>query len=108
MVSTPLSAPVIAATRLRGGNAASARGAASFAAQAVGTARAAGCTRTIVARMDSAYYAATVSGTHTARRVTSAAAGGDRQASQLRRALASADACRADAQTRRVCGTWRV
>ena len=31
-VSTPLSAPVIAATRLRGGNAASARGAASLAA----------------------------------------------------------------------------
>jgi hypothetical protein len=32
MISTPLSAPVIAATRLRGGNAASARGAASLAA----------------------------------------------------------------------------
>ncbi len=35
-ISTPLAAPVIAATRLRGGNAASARGAASFAAAAVG------------------------------------------------------------------------
>ena len=34
-ISTPLGAPVIAATRLRGGNAASARGAASFAAEAV-------------------------------------------------------------------------
>ena len=43
-VSTPLSAPVIAATRLRGGNAASARGAASIAAQAIGTARDCGCT----------------------------------------------------------------
>ena len=43
-----------------------------------------------------------------ARQVTSAAAGGDRQASQLRRALASADTCRPDAQTRRVRGTWRV
>ena len=32
VISTPLAAPVIAATRLRGGNAASARGAASFAA----------------------------------------------------------------------------
>ena len=32
VISTPLSAPVIAATRLRGGNAASARGAASLAA----------------------------------------------------------------------------
>ena len=42
-ISTPLGAPVIAATRLRGGNAASARGAASFAAEAVHTARATGC-----------------------------------------------------------------
>ena len=59
-VSTPLAAPVIAATRLRGGNAPSARGAASLAAQAIGTARACGATGTIVVRMDSAYYAATV------------------------------------------------
>jgi hypothetical protein len=42
-ISTPLAAPVIAATGLRGGNAGSARGAARFAAQAVATARAAGC-----------------------------------------------------------------
>jgi Transposase DDE domain group 1 len=60
VVSTPLSAPVIAATRLRGGNAASARGAASFAAGAITTAQAAGCTGLIVVRMDSAYYAAKV------------------------------------------------
>jgi Transposase DDE domain group 1 len=59
-VSTPLSAPVAAATRLRGGNAPSARGAAGLAAQAVGTARACGATGTIVVRMDSAYYAAAV------------------------------------------------
>jgi len=59
-VSTPLSAPVAAATRLRGGNAPSARGAAGLAAQAVGTARACGCTGTIVVRMDSAYYTAAV------------------------------------------------
>ena len=59
-VSTPLAAPVAAATRLRGGNAPSARGAASLAAQAIGTARACGCTGTIVVRMDSAYYAAAV------------------------------------------------
>ena len=59
-VSTPLSAPVIAATRLRGGNAPSARGAESLAAQAIGTARACGATGTIVVRMDSAYYAAAV------------------------------------------------
>jgi hypothetical protein len=38
-ISTPLAAPVIAATRLRGGSAGSARGAASFAREAVGTAR---------------------------------------------------------------------
>jgi len=62
-VSTPLSAPVIAATRLRGGNAASARGAASLAARAIGTAREAGCTGTIVVRLDSAYYNAAVIGT---------------------------------------------
>jgi hypothetical protein len=56
VVSTPLSAPVIAATRLRGGNAASARGAASLAARAIGTARDCGCTGTIIVRMDPAYY----------------------------------------------------
>jgi len=48
VVSTPLSAPVIAATRLRGGNAASARGAASLAARAIGTARACGCTGLLI------------------------------------------------------------
>jgi DDE family transposase len=62
VVSTPLSAPVIAATRLRGGNAASARGAASLAARAVGTAREAGCTGTIIVRPDSAFYNAAVIG----------------------------------------------
>jgi hypothetical protein len=62
VVSTPLSAPVIAATRLRGGNAASARGAASLAARAIGTARACGCTGTIIVRLDSAFYNAAVIG----------------------------------------------
>src|SRR5512140_908711 len=38
-ISTPLGAPVVAATRLRGGSAASSRGAASFATEAVHTAR---------------------------------------------------------------------
>ena len=61
-ISTPLAAPVIAATRLRGGNAASARGAASLAAEAISTAREAGCTGQIVVRMDSAYYYAAVIG----------------------------------------------
>jgi hypothetical protein len=57
-ISTPLAAPVVAGTRLRGGNAASARGAASFAAGAVRTARATGCSRTVVVRADSAFYPA--------------------------------------------------
>ena len=58
VVSTPVAAPVIAATRLRGGNAPSARGAASMAAQAISTARACGCSGTIIVRMDSAFYQA--------------------------------------------------
>jgi hypothetical protein len=61
-VSTPLGAPVIAATRLRGGTANSARGAASLVTESVRTARAAGCTGTIVARMDSAFYSAAACG----------------------------------------------
>jgi len=61
-ISTPIAAPVITATRLRGGNAASARGAASLAARAIGTAREAGCTGTIVVRLDSAFYNAAVTG----------------------------------------------
>jgi hypothetical protein len=56
VISTPIAAPVIAATRLRGGNAASARGAASLAIQAIAAARDCGCTGTIIVRMDSAYY----------------------------------------------------
>lgn len=59
-ISTPLSAPVIAAMRLRGGNAGSARGAASLAAQALATAKAAGARGMILLRADSAYYAGTV------------------------------------------------
>ncbi len=61
-ISTPLAAPVIAGTRLRGGNAGSARGAASFTRQAVATARDAGCTGTLVARADSAFYSAAFTG----------------------------------------------
>jgi DDE family transposase len=55
-ICTPLAAPVIAGTRLRGGNASSARGAASMITEGVSTARAAGCTGTLVVRMDSAFY----------------------------------------------------
>jgi hypothetical protein len=53
---------VIAATRLRGGNANSARGAASLATEAVATARATGCTGTLVVRADSAFYSAAFTG----------------------------------------------
>jgi Transposase DDE domain group 1 len=51
---------VIAAIRLRGGNAGSARGAASLLAQAIATAKAAGAKGMILVRADSAYYAGAV------------------------------------------------
>jgi hypothetical protein len=57
-ISTPLGAPPIAATRLRGGNAASACGAASLATEAVRTARATGCAGVVMVRADSAFYSA--------------------------------------------------
>jgi DDE family transposase len=60
VISTPLSAPVIGAVRLRGGNAASGRGAASLVKEAIGTARACGCTGLIIVRLDSGYYSAAV------------------------------------------------
>jgi Transposase DDE domain group 1 len=55
-VSTPTSAPVIAAARLRKGSTNSARGAARFVTDALITARKAGATGTRVLRADSAYY----------------------------------------------------
>jgi hypothetical protein len=61
-ISTPLAAPVIAGTRLRGGNAGSSRGAASFATAAVATACASGCAGILVARADSAFYSAAFTG----------------------------------------------
>ena len=63
VISTPLAAPVIAAARLRGGTANSARGAASLAGEAISAARQAGCTGQLVFRIDSAYYSAKVLGT---------------------------------------------
>ena len=57
-ISTPQAAPVIAGTRLRGGSANTARGAASFAAEALGAARDTGCSGMIVARADSGLYCA--------------------------------------------------
>ena len=55
-MSTPTCAPVLVGTRLRGGTANSARGAESFVAEAITTARAAGVTGLLIARMDSAFY----------------------------------------------------
>jgi hypothetical protein len=59
-LSTPVAAPVIAAIRLRGGNARSNRGAASLLTQALNTAKAAGAGGMMLVRADSAYYAAAV------------------------------------------------
>ena len=59
-LSTPLCAPVIAATRLRAGNAGSARGATSQISEAITTARSCGATGQIVVRADSAFYTKTV------------------------------------------------
>jgi hypothetical protein len=62
-ISTPDAAPVVAATQLRAGNAASARGAAWLVAEAIGTAKAVTAARLarpageIVVRADSAFYA---------------------------------------------------
>jgi hypothetical protein len=59
-LSTPTSAPVIAATRLRKGSSSSPRGAASFVASTLVTARRCGASGLLVARMDSAFYTADV------------------------------------------------
>jgi hypothetical protein len=55
-LSTPLSAPVIAATRLRRGAVNSARGAARLLADALACARRAGATGLVIVRADSAFY----------------------------------------------------
>lgn len=68
-LSTPLSAPVVAATRLRSGNAGSSRGAATMIAETITTARACGATGEIVVRADSAFYAKTVISTCRRRKV---------------------------------------
>ena len=55
-LSTPASAPVIVATRLRKGSANSARGAARLVADALKTSRACGASGLLVVRADSAFY----------------------------------------------------
>jgi len=59
-LSTEQAAPVVAATRLRGGNAGSARGAASLVRQAITTARRVGATGRVLVRADSAFGSGTV------------------------------------------------
>ncbi|MCW2882131.1 MAG: Transposase domain group 1 [Sphaerisporangium sp.] len=61
-VSTPLAAPLICGTRLRGGKANSARGAASFVRESITTARQTGAGGTLVLRGDPAFYSADVIG----------------------------------------------
>jgi hypothetical protein len=56
VVSTPISAPLIAATRLRKGSTNSVRGAAKLLADALATVRRAGATGLVLVRADSAYY----------------------------------------------------
>jgi hypothetical protein len=56
IVSTPLSSPVVAGTRLRRGGTNSARGAARFVADALVTTKACGGSGLITVRADSAYY----------------------------------------------------
>jgi hypothetical protein len=56
ILSTPASAPVIAATRLRKGSTNSARGAAKLLADVLATARRAGAAAVVLVRADSAYY----------------------------------------------------
>jgi hypothetical protein len=60
VVSTPLAAPIIAATRLRKGACASVRGAASFVAETIRTARSCGASGLLTVRADSAFYTAEV------------------------------------------------
>ncbi|WP_037805948.1 MULTISPECIES: IS1380 family transposase [unclassified Amycolatopsis] len=55
-LSSPLAAPVITGTRLRGGQAHSARNAVSFVRANLAAARACGATATLVARLDSGFY----------------------------------------------------
>jgi hypothetical protein len=56
LISTPTSAPVIAATRLRKGSTNSVRGAAKLLNDALTTARRAGATGLVIVRADSAFY----------------------------------------------------
>ena len=87
IVSTPSSAPVIAAARLRKGSAGSSRGAARLVADALVTAKAAGATGVRVLRADSAFYSRDVVAAAT--RARSAFSITTRQDPAIRRAIAA-------------------
>jgi hypothetical protein len=59
-ISTPLSRPVVAGIRMRKGNAADVRGATSFVAESLSTARAIGCTGALVLRADAKFFTARI------------------------------------------------
>jgi hypothetical protein len=59
-ISTPLSRPVVAGIRMRKGNAADVRGATSFVAEALATARRIGCTGALVLRGDAKFFTAAI------------------------------------------------
>ncbi len=59
-ISTPLCRPVVAGIRMRKGNAADVRGATSFVAEALGTARQIGCSGNLVLRADAKFFTAAI------------------------------------------------
>jgi hypothetical protein len=88
-LSTPASAPVIVACRLRKGSANSARGAARLVADALKTSRACGASGLLIVRADSAFYGRDiVAAVHRAKARFSITA---RQDVAVRRAIASID-----------------
>ena len=89
VVSTPISAPLVAAARLRKGSTNSARGAARLVADALVTAKAAGATGVRVLRADSAFYGYDVIAA--AIRQRSCFSITARQDSAIRRAIATID-----------------
>lgn len=59
-ISTPLCRPVVAGLRMRKGSAADVRGAASFVAEALATARTIGCSGNLVLRADAKFFTAAI------------------------------------------------
>ncbi len=88
-LSTPLSAPVIAATRLRKGSTNSVRGAGKLLADALATARRAGASGLLIVRADSAYYGHNIIAT--ARRAGARFSITARQTATVTRAIAAID-----------------